>query len=455
MKKILSVILCLALLTGSVILGYSASDEAWKENTGVINLTKMTTSGNGAEFSGVDVKITKGGDFTVMGETKDGMIYINTAERVKLRLDGATIINPDGPAIFFDNADKAFITIEKGSENYIEDGATYKEDAKAALFSNDDLEIKGGGKLVIKANFKHGIASDDDVVIESGNVEITSKEHGIKANDLINILDGEISVTSKEGKGLKADKEILIEGGKLNINSETNEGIESEGKLTIKGGEINITAVGNGINTAKSDVAGTVYDIKISGGELNIKAGESGIDSNGNVAITGGNIYLNTSFVEKKAPVDSKGNLEITGGKVFLDGKEISDASELAKIPSEAVDPDKIRVTLGGKELSFTSDPVIKNGTTLVGFRAILEALGASVTWDGENRCAIAEKDGTKIELYIDSVKAYVNGEEKILLTAPEIINSTTMIPVRFVSENLGMKVTWDEAERKVIIENN
>ena len=63
-----------------------------------------------------------------------------------------------------------------------------------------------------------------------------------------------------------------------------------------------------------------------------------------------------------------------------------------------------------------------------------------------------AEKDGIKIELYIDSVSAYVNGEEKLLLTAPEIIGGSTMIPVRFVSENLGMKVDWNAEEKCVII---
>lgn len=458
LKKHISVAVLIALIANSMLVG-CAADNTVTEITGTVNLSEMKVTGNGIEIADGNVKITKGGEYQIAGTMTDGMVYVNSAEKVKLRLSGASITNSDGPAIFFDNADKALITIEKGTENYIKDGAAYKEDAKAAIFSNDDLEIKGGGKLIIEASFKHGIAGDDDVVIENGNIVITSKEHGIKVNDTLEITGGEISVVSKEGKGIKSDKEVVIAGGKLNLISEANEGIESEGTIAVKGGEVNINASGNGINTAESKEPGTVYDIKITGGKTSIVAGKSGIDSYGNLVISGGEVHFMPPFSEEKAPVECKGTFEITGGKVFLNGKETKDAGELTVIvpdlqPSvETEKTDEIKVTLDGETLSFNTSPVIKNGTTLVGFRAILEALGASVSWDGEKRCAIAQKDGIKIELYIDSVSAYVNGEEKTLLTAPEIINDSTMIPVRFVSENLGMNVGWDEVARCVIIE--
>ncbi|MDO5477739.1 MAG: carbohydrate-binding domain-containing protein [Clostridia bacterium] len=589
MKKCIAVILSLVLILSGTVAVFA--DDAWKENTGKINLTDMTVTGSGIAVSEGNIKITKGGDFTVTGKSEDAMIYINTEEKVKLRLSGMSLKNPDGPAIFFDNTDKALITIEKGTENYLKDGATYKEDAKAALFSNDDMEIKGGGKLIIDASYKHGIAGDDDVVIENGIISITSKEHGVKANDLLNILNGEITVTSKEGKGLKADKEVLIEGGKINLVSEKDEGIESEGTLTIKGGTLNVTAKGDGINTgaadddeavlegpaegrfhggmggdARTEEAAKASAITISGGEIYIKAEGDGIDSNGKLLISGGEVIIDGPAGGGNGSLDFARDFDITGGTViatssmgmvnipsavsqntlkanfasgYEGGSEIiikEGENEILKvIPSvsfrgivfssdklekgktytvfaggneEATftvegnltsvgtaggmgggrhegmgggrfpggdkpegmerperpegmgggnhpgrNPNRISVTLDGRELFFNTDPVIKNGTTLVGFRAILEALGAEVTWDGDKRCAIAEKDGIKIELYIDSVTAYVNGEEKTLLTAPEIINNSTMIPVRFVSENLGMKVTWDENIRRVIIE--
>ena len=96
----------------------------------------------------------------------------------------------------------------------------------------------------------------------------------------------------------------------------------------------------------------------------------------------------------------------------------------------------------------------MEKDTTLVGFRAILEALGAEVLWDGAAQTVTAVKDDTKIVLTIGSDTAYINGEPAALSAAPAIIGDSTMIPIRFVSENMGMKVSWD-GETKLITVNS
>ena len=55
--------------------------------------------------------------------------------------------------------------------------------------------------------------------------------------------------------------------------------------------------------------------------------------------------------------------------------------------------------------------------------------------------------------LKIDSAKAIVNGEEKELTAAPEIVEGRTIVPVRFIAQALGMDVEWDDASRTIIIE--
>ena len=114
--------------------------------------------------------------------------------------------------------------------------------------------------------------------------------------------------------------------------------------------------------------------------------------------------------------------------------------------------PTSIRVHLNGHLLKFTSDPYLKNDSTMVGFRSILEALGAEVSWDEETQTVTAAKDGTTIKLTIGDSIAYVNGEATELLAAPELKDDTTMIPARFVSEKLGMKVGWDDDGQLVTI---
>lgn len=253
--------LILSLLLSATVVGCttSADADAWKQNTGTINLTEKTVTGNGIEFKDNMFKITKGGDFEVKGEIKDSMIYVNTEEKVKLRLSGASISNSNGPAIFFDNTEKGFITITKDTKNYLTDGKEYSVEAKSTLFSNDDLEIKGEGYLSITSLAKHAIASDDDLKIENGTIEIASYEHGLKANNTIEISGGSITITAETGKGIKAEEELIVNDGTINIKK-SDEGMESKGKMTINGGKISICSTDDGLNTGNSSTEETTTE---------------------------------------------------------------------------------------------------------------------------------------------------------------------------------------------------
>lgn len=252
MKKTLSILLIAFI--GITMFGCSTDSDVWKNNTGTIDLDTMTVTGNGISVSDNTINITSGGDFTVTGTLSDGMIYVKTDSKVKLRLSGMSITNPSGPAIFFDNAEEGLITITENTENFLADGSEYTtEEAAAVIFSNDDLEIKGTGKLTINASYKHGIAGDDDVKIENGNISINSYEHGIKVNDTLSYSNASISIVSETGKGMKAEKEVIIDSGTINITS-GDEGIESKGPLTINGGDINIISAEDGINTGSSSI---------------------------------------------------------------------------------------------------------------------------------------------------------------------------------------------------------
>lgn len=112
-----------------------------------------------------------------------------------------------------------------------------------------------------------------------------------------------------------------------------------------------------------------------------------------------------------------------------------------------------IRVHVNGHIIRFNTDPVLSDtGSTLVGYRSIMEELGAAVSWDEATKTVTAEKDGTTVTLTIGSDTAYVNGEAQTLTQPPEIQNGSTMIPIRFMAEALGMKVGWTESSRLITI---
>jgi hypothetical protein len=116
-----------------------------------------------------------------------------------------------------------------------------------------------------------------------------------------------------------------------------------------------------------------------------------------------------------------------------------------------------IRVFLGGQEIPFDVVPFIDPVTnrTLVPMRRIFEALGASVHWDGETRTVTALRGNTTIDLTIDNPWAKVNGLIVILDQPARIVSDRTVVPLRFVSEQLGLQVDWDDATRTIRLTEN
>ena len=207
MKKIaISTALCLLMQT-CYLLSACAS---YEDNLGTMDLTAMTVTGAGIAVTDNTISITEGGDFTVTGENNNAMIYVNAQDKVKLRLSGVSLKNESGPAIFFDNAEKSLITVTENTENIVEDGSDYGDtDAKAAIFSNDDLEIKGNGSLTVVGNYKHGIASDDDISIENGVLNITANvTDGIHVNNTFKMSGGTLNI-SAVSDGIQAEADVV------------------------------------------------------------------------------------------------------------------------------------------------------------------------------------------------------------------------------------------------------
>ena len=109
-------------------------------------------------------------------------------------------------------------------------------------------------------------------------------------------------------------------------------------------------------------------------------------------------------------------------------------------------------ITYNGNKITSDVPPYVKDGRTLAPMRAILEALGMTVSWDGATRTATAVKADINISISINSNIATVNGEQKTLDVPAEVTNDRTFVPVRFFAEALNMNVDWDNFTKTVII---
>ena len=112
----------------------------------------------------------------------------------------------------------------------------------------------------------------------------------------------------------------------------------------------------------------------------------------------------------------------------------------------------KIQVEVNGKTLVTSVAPMTVNGRTMVPLRSIFEALDAQVNWDAASKMITATKDNTTVKLGIGQKLATVNDETVILDVPAMIVNGSTLVPVRFVSEALGAEVKWYEATQMVSI---
>jgi hypothetical protein len=113
----------------------------------------------------------------------------------------------------------------------------------------------------------------------------------------------------------------------------------------------------------------------------------------------------------------------------------------------------QIQVRVDGNPLTFQyGQPRYINGRVLVPMRGIFEKLGASVNWDRSTQMVSANRDGSSVELRIGDRHAMVNGQDVQLDVPPMILDNTTLVPIRFVSESLGASVGWLEAQHLVTI---
>ncbi len=141
---------------------------------------------------------------------------------------------------------------------------------------------------------------------------------------------------------------------------------------------------------------------------------------------------------ESPAPKEDENTVketDVTAIKLVIGSNIITKVTENGEIP-----------------VKFDVAPIIKDGRTFVPVRGIFELLGAEIDWNGDERAATIRTDKATVIVTIDNEQAYVNGEAAIMDAPPFIQDGRTLIPLRFISENLGYKVDWNGETQTVTI---
>ena len=153
-------------------------------------------------------------------------------------------------------------------------------------------------------------------------------------------------------------------------------------------------------------------------------------------------------FYQAYAAIDT--NLVRSASVVFTVGSAPVETTQLVQptqqTPAEAVQTNTsgITVLMDGNLMSFDVPPQLINDRTMVPLRAIFEAMGAKVDWDGETQTVTGTKDNTVVVLAIGSTSPTINGKVMTIDQPGVIIDSRTLAPLRFVAEAFGGTVDWD-----------
>ncbi len=329
-------------------------------------------------LSGKDSVRIAGGIFDLTAG-RDGIHSENTDEGEKGFVyieNGSFTITSDGDGIdasyVVEIVDGSFdITAGGGYEN----GEVHKDNDMMGGFGNMGGRMPDGSTG--EGNAPSGIKADGALQILGGDYNINSADDAFHTNSTLEIRDGNMEIATGDD-GMHADDALVISDGDINI-TESYEGIEGL-TITIDGGNISIVSGDDGLNAAggadSSGFGGMGTDmfvsnddiwIEINGGYLYILAGGDGVDSNGDLTINGGDVYIDGPSDGGNSAIDYGDNAAayINGGTVVAVGSsdmvEAFDASSEQAVMSVSVsagsagDEIKLLDSDGNELISFTA----------------------------------------------------------------------------------------------------
>lgn len=346
------------------------------------------------------------------------------------------------------------------------------------------LEMKNESSLTIK-NCTDNSMRNVSGTVDNSTVTVTGGENGLK-NDNDKTLEitnssavsfsGAVGTETEEPHDiwLKGDSKVEVKDNSTlyakNVNAEGDENLVIQGTSEFVNKIASIKTAPTASRLTKNSA---LKESKLSGG---VAVDEDGEELDGEFVFVNPDTKLSkTSKVEVKFIPDAekypfcasddiaevevevytseatRPSRETTSGGSYYGGYYGGGSSSLVRKQIILTINQKEAVVFGTKKTNDVA-PKIVNDRTMLPARFVAENLGAAVEWFETEQKVRITKDGVEIIIFIDSDKAYVNGKEVTLDSAAFIENDRTYTPVRFISEELGANVAWDEDAQTVTI---
>lgn len=324
-------------------------------STGEFASSDDATNVDGAIFSKSDITFNGSGTLSVKCESKHGIVTkddlkitggtynITSASqglsgKDSVRIAGGNITITSGTDGIHsentDNTEKGYVYISGGTLNItnVKDciDASGTVDIKDGTFT---LKAGGGSSEKTKGDSTEsykGIKADGVLTISGGTFDIDTLDDAIHSNADVTVSGGTLDISTGDD-GIHSGNNTVVSGGEINIEK-CYEGLEGQ-TVTVSGGQVTLTSSDDGINAAGGDNQGvgggfgpdsfsadSNAKITITGGEIHVNASGDGLDSNGDIEISGGTVYVYGPTSNGNGSLDYENNAVITGGTVIMAG---------------------------------------------------------------------------------------------------------------------------------------
>ena len=403
------------------------------------------------------VSVTYGTDYTLnpVAKTSAGNVIENANIALKYYTDeacqnewtpSAKKTQPTAAGIYWA---KASLT---GTDNYADADEVVKVEILNATFTvsatgysgtydgkQHSISVDAGDAAVTYSTDGENYTAENPSFTDAGTYTVYYK--AVKANHEDVLGSAEVKITKAAAK-LK----LSAAGGSSRINRDPvtfTYTYDGDGKVTVASSDENVATAS--VDTDKKVVTVTLKAVGTAKITVSAAEGDNFLAKDATYGLTVQKKKSSSSSSATTTDKDKDNNKTIDNDKTTDNNQAKDDNSAAEKSKVIKLQIGSRIVNVDNEAVIYDTAPVIRNDRTLVPIRIVTETLGGKVDWNGVTKEVTLHIDGKEIKMTVGKTLEKYG-------VAPVIIDGRTFVPVRFVADELGATVAWDNATKTVTI---